>query len=99
MGSSAALGRGSGLLLGPDDLLVTLCRAAGSPPGSARLGARAGAGARLDRGPPGDSGWIPVDATTAWTGVSADYLPLFGPDERPDGPPLPRHARLVLRVP
>ena len=64
------------------DLLITLCRAAGIP---ARQVAgwvpplNAGhvwAEVRL-----GDEGWIPVDATTTWLGVSEDYIPLYGTED------------------
>ncbi|MCP5068540.1 MAG: transglutaminase domain-containing protein, partial [bacterium] len=61
------------------DLLITLCRAAGIP---ARQVAgwvpplNAGhvwAEVRL-----GEAGWIPVDATAPWLGISEDYIPLYG---------------------
>lgn len=64
------------------DVLITLCRALGIP---ARQVAgwvppiEAGhvwAEVRLR-----DEGWIPVDATTTWLGISQDYIPLYATDD------------------
>jgi len=76
-GAAAVLARGTGNALERCDLFVTLCRARG-------LAARQVAGWMVDRREervwaevhlPGQ-GWIPVDPSTTWLGISPRYLPL-----------------------
>ncbi|MHC4605326.1 MAG: transglutaminase-like domain-containing protein [Planctomycetota bacterium] len=77
-GVEQVLKQGFGLCWDKSDVFVTLCRAAGIP-------------ARQVAGwvPPlksghiwaevlvGDEGWLPIDSTCPWVGVSEDYIPWY----------------------
>lgn len=81
-GTKKVVGQGFGQCWDKSDVLVTLARAVGIP-------ARQIAGwvpiinsghvwaeVRLR-----DEGWIPVDPTTPWLGISQDYIPLYATDD------------------
>lgn len=81
-GVAAVLARGLGRCWDRSDALVTLCRAAGLPAREvAGWVPPLGAGHVWTEVHLAGQGWIPVDATTTWLGVSADYLPFFATED------------------
>jgi len=81
-GVAVVLERGLGRCWDRCDALVTLCRAAGLPAREvAGWVPPLGAGHVWTEVHLPGRGWIPVDATTTWLGVSADYLPFFGTED------------------
>ena len=62
------------------DLYITLCRAAGLPARQV-FGWMAGVSGHVWTQVYLDGGWVSVDATTSWLGVSEDYVPFFLSEE------------------
>ena len=76
------LARGHGSCFDRTDVFVSLCRSLGIPARQlagwvpALSAGHVWAEVHLS-----GRGWVPVDATTTWLGVSYDYLPFFGTDD------------------
>ena len=78
----ATLEQGYGFCWDRSDVFITICRAAGIPARQV-LGwvptmnaVHVWCEVHID-----GEGWLPVDATAPWLGVSADYLPFFLSEE------------------
>jgi transglutaminase-like putative cysteine protease len=76
-GTKQVLAQGHGHCWDTSDVFITLCRAAGIPArqvGGWLVGVCGHIWAEVYL--PGE-GWVAVDSTASWLGVSSDYIPLF----------------------
>src|SRR5438105_3918224 len=76
-GARQALSQGFGHCWDKSDVFVCLCRAAGVPARQVGGWVRGVEGHVWAEVLLEGEGWLAVDATTTWLGVSADYVPLW----------------------